>query len=194
MRPKPIAMPMRGSSRPANIARKKPIVAPMPRMPRICADDIVRIAGMLLQQRWQQHHGREVQHAVDRHQDEADRIVAIQQQPQIQEGPLCREAMGEEQIERRAAPIVSKMISPDSNQSSRWPRDSTSCAQDIAAASVRKPIQSSRTRASGLSRGSVSHTADHRRKADRHQHVECPAPAVCLGQDSRRGSGRSPVR
>ena len=35
MRPNPMVMPMRGSSRPANMARKKPIVAPIPRMPRI---------------------------------------------------------------------------------------------------------------------------------------------------------------
>ena len=38
--------------------------------------------------------------------------------------------------------IVSITISVDSNQSSRWPRSSTSCAQAIATPSARKPVQS----------------------------------------------------
>jgi len=38
----------------------------------------------------------------------------------------------------------SRPRSGDSNQSSRWPRDSTSCTHEIAAERLKKPIQSSR--------------------------------------------------
>ena len=41
------------------------------------ADQRVGKAGMLLQQRRQQHHRREIQHAVDQHQHQAEGVVAI---------------------------------------------------------------------------------------------------------------------
>ena len=55
----------------------------------------------------------------------------------------------------RMATKVSIRISPDSNQSSRWPRDSTSCTQAMATESDRKPVQSSATRPVGRSAGRV---------------------------------------
>jgi hypothetical protein len=54
---------------------------------------------------------------------------------------------------------VSATISGDSYQSRRWPRDSTSCTQAMAVERATKPIQSSRTRAPGLSGGSAKRSA-----------------------------------
>ncbi len=58
------------------------------------ADQHVGKAGMLLQQRRQQDHGREVQHAVDRHQHQAERVVAVAQQAEIEERPPRRRGCG----------------------------------------------------------------------------------------------------
>ena len=37
------------------------------------------------QQRRQQHHRREIQHAVDQHDNEAERVVAVEQQAQVEQ-------------------------------------------------------------------------------------------------------------
>ena len=186
---------MRGSSLPMNIAAKNPIVAPSAARRQHLADQRVGKAGMLLQQRRQQHHRRDVQHAEDADQHEAERVVAVEQQPQVQERPLRRSGCARRRCRRRERRRSSRARSPaTSNQSSRWPRDSTSCTQEIAADRLRKPIQSSRTRLPRRVGQHAQPQPDAGDEPDRHQPVERPAPAVHVGRGSRRAPGRSPAR
>ena len=48
---------------------------------------------MLLQQGRQQHHRRHVEHAEDADQREAEGIIAVEQQPRVQERPLGGQAV-----------------------------------------------------------------------------------------------------
>ena len=74
------------------------------------------------------------------------------------------------------------MISAESNQSSRWPRDSTSCTQAIADGERQEADPVERHRPAGRSGGRVSRRPTNDSKPDRHDHVERPAPAVDLRQ------------
>ncbi len=84
----------------------------------------------------------------------------------------------------RMATKVSIRISPESNQSSRWPRDSTSCTQAMVTESDRKPVQSSADRVRWDGRPAGEAQPDEGDQADRHDHVERPAPAVELRQQA----------
>ena len=64
-------------------------------------DHAIRIAGILLQQRWQQHNRREIHHAIDEHKQKPDGVIPIQQQAQIQKGLLRRQAMRDKNIKRQ---------------------------------------------------------------------------------------------
>ena len=78
-------MPMRGSILLVSPGHQEADGHPQAAAADHLADQRVGKPCILLQERRQQHHGREVEHAVDRHQHEADGIIAVGQQPQIQE-------------------------------------------------------------------------------------------------------------
>ena len=96
---KPALMPTRGSIRLVSPATRNPTVMPTPRLPITSPTSVSGKAGMLLQQRRQQHHRRKVEHAVDRHQHQADGVVAIPQQAQVEERRVAGEAVREEDVE-----------------------------------------------------------------------------------------------
>ena len=82
---------------------------------------------ILLQERRQQHHRRKVEHAIDSHQHQPDGIVAVSQQPQIEERRLGSEAMNDENVESYGRHEAFDDDLGYLNQSSRTPRASTSC-------------------------------------------------------------------
>lgn len=108
---------MRGSMRPMNMARKPDAGADTARRSDF-ADQRIGKAGMLLQ--WgQQGHRCEGQHAMDADQQQAQRIVAVEQETQIEEGLGRAEAVRQE-----AGPIEGNPLGRS------WGRNSLSPMED----------------------------------------------------------------
>ena len=100
---------------------------------------------------------------------------------------------------RSAAPpttpitVERRMISRESNQSSRWPCSSTYCSAPTLTASSAMPAVVDRPGGFCWCAGSCTYAGDHHRRehADRDVDVEDPGPAVVVGQPAaQRGPDR----
>ena len=145
-------------------------------------DQRVGKSDVRLQQRRQQHHRGEVQHAVDRHQHEADRVVAILQETRVQERLVRGEAVKQEHVERHGGDQAFdddlgrvEPVEPNAAREHELDRGERDRQRDEAG-----PVE---PRLPGRSIGAQRELhADQCRDTDRHQHVERPAPAVGLRQ------------
>ena len=159
------------------------------------ADQRVGKADMLLQQRRQQHHRGEVQHAVDRHQHEADRIVAVGQQLQVQERRRGGEAVEQEHVERdrRDQALDDDLGRLRTSRAARRAR-ARAASRRARSTSAMKPVQSNRDlrgRAVARAASAACRSAPRRRPAPA---CRTPSASCRPRRDSRRGSGRTPAR